>query len=93
VRLYWAEPQEGEYGEMKPVVVGGRLGAAVYIRPDITSLGQDIAGPPRFVRGDFSRTSASSVTVDGSEHLAGGAESGRERALHRWRTFRFLAGK
>jgi Matrixin len=43
VRLYWAEPQEGEYGEMKPVVVGGRLGAAVYIRPDITSLGHDIA--------------------------------------------------
>jgi hypothetical protein len=43
VRLYWAEPQEGEYGEMKPVVVGGRLGAAVYIRPDITSLGPDIS--------------------------------------------------
>ena len=43
VRLYWAEPQEGQYGEMKPVVVGDRLGAAVYIRPDLTSLGQDIA--------------------------------------------------
>jgi Matrixin len=43
VRLYWAEPKEGEYGEMKPVVVEGRLGAAVYIRPDLTSLGQDIA--------------------------------------------------
>ena len=43
VRLYWAEPKEGEYGEMKPVVVGGRLGAAVYIRPDMTSLGPDIA--------------------------------------------------
>ena len=28
---------------MKQVVVGGRLGAAVYIRPDMTSLGPDIA--------------------------------------------------
>jgi hypothetical protein len=43
VSLYWAEPTEGQYGEMKPVLVGGRLGAEVYIRPDITSLGPDIA--------------------------------------------------
>jgi hypothetical protein len=43
VRLYWAEPKEGEYGEMRPVVVAGRVGAAVYIRPDLTSLGPDIA--------------------------------------------------
>jgi Matrixin len=43
VRLYWAEPSEGQYGEMKPVVVDGRLGAAVYIRPDMASLGPEIA--------------------------------------------------
>ena len=43
VRLYWAEPSEGQYGEMKRIVVDGRLGAAVYIRPDMTSLGPDIA--------------------------------------------------
>jgi hypothetical protein len=43
VRLYFAEPKEGEYGEMRPVVVGDRVGAAVYIRPDISSLGDDIA--------------------------------------------------
>jgi hypothetical protein len=43
VRLYWAEPSEGQYGEMRSIVVGGRLGAAVYIRPDISSLGDDIA--------------------------------------------------
>jgi hypothetical protein len=43
VRVYWAEPTEGQYGEMRPVVVDGRLGAAVYIRPDMASLGDDIA--------------------------------------------------
>ena len=44
VSLYWADPTEGQYGEMQPVVVGGRLGAEVYIRPDTTALGPDIAG-------------------------------------------------
>jgi Matrixin len=43
VRLYWAEPSEGQYGEMKPIIVDQRLGAAVYIRPDMGSLGPDIA--------------------------------------------------
>jgi hypothetical protein len=43
VRLYWAEPSDGQYGEMRPLMVGGRRGAAVFIRPDVESLGQDIA--------------------------------------------------
>jgi hypothetical protein len=43
VRLYWAEPKEGQYGEMQPIAVGDRLGAAVYVRPDIDALGPDIA--------------------------------------------------
>jgi hypothetical protein len=43
LRLYWAEPSEGQYGEMERILVDGRLGAAVYIRPDMTSLGPDIA--------------------------------------------------
>ena len=43
VRLYWAEPDGSEYGEMQPLVVGGRRGAAVFIRPDVQSLGPDIA--------------------------------------------------
>jgi hypothetical protein len=43
IRLYWAEPQGGQYGEMRPLVVGGRAGAAVYVRPDVESLGPDIA--------------------------------------------------
>ena len=49
VRLYWAEPNEGQYGEMRPLTVEGRPGAAVFIRPDVESLGQDIA---RRARGD-----------------------------------------
>ena len=43
VRLYWAEPSEGQYGEMKPIIVDQRLGAAVYVRPDMGSLGPDVA--------------------------------------------------
>ena len=49
VRLYWAGPDSGEYGETRPIVVGGQQGAAVFIRPDIDSLGEDIA---RRARGD-----------------------------------------
>jgi hypothetical protein len=49
VRLYWAEPNGGEYGEMRPLIVGGQRGAAVFIRPDVQSLGQEIA---RRARGD-----------------------------------------
>jgi hypothetical protein len=43
IRLYWAEPGGGEYGETRPIVVGGKQGAAVFIRPDMESLGSDIA--------------------------------------------------
>ena len=43
LRLYWAEPNGGEYGEMRPLIVGGQRGAAVFIRPDVESLGLDIA--------------------------------------------------
>ena len=43
VRLYWAPAAGGQYGEMRPLVVDGRRGAAVFIRPDMTALGEDIA--------------------------------------------------
>jgi hypothetical protein len=43
IRLYWAEPGGGEYGETQPLLVHGRHGAAVFIRPDVESLGPDIA--------------------------------------------------
>ena len=43
VRLYWVAPGGGQYGEMRPLDVGGQRGAAVYIRPDTTALGPDIS--------------------------------------------------
>lgn len=44
VRLYWAEPNSGQYGEMRPLMVGGRRGAAVFVRPNVTSLDEAVAG-------------------------------------------------
>lgn len=43
IRVYWAEPDGHEYGEMVPLNVGSRRGAAVYIRPDVNSLGPGLA--------------------------------------------------
>jgi len=43
VRLYWAEPDGGEFGETQPLMVPGRRGAAVFIRPDVAALGPDLA--------------------------------------------------
>jgi hypothetical protein len=43
VRLYWAESNNGQVGETRPLMVEGRRGAAVYIRPDLDALGETIA--------------------------------------------------
>lgn len=43
VRVYWAEPDEGEFGETQPLMVHGRRGAAVSIRPDVAALGPELA--------------------------------------------------
>jgi hypothetical protein len=43
VRVHWVAPNFGMYGEMRPLLVRGRRGAAVYIRPDTDALGADIA--------------------------------------------------
>jgi matrixin len=43
IRLYWTEPNRGRYGEMQPLMVGGRPGAAVFIQADVNLLGDDIA--------------------------------------------------
>jgi hypothetical protein len=43
IRVYWASADGGQYGEMRRMVVNGELAAAVYIRPDTTALGPDIA--------------------------------------------------
>lgn len=42
VRVYWVPPNFGLYGEMRVLVVDGRRGAAVYIRPDTDALGAAI---------------------------------------------------
>jgi hypothetical protein len=47
VRLYWAAAAGGQYGEIRPLVVDGKRGAAVYIRPDTTALGEEIATQAR----------------------------------------------
>ena len=39
----------GQYGEMRPMLVNGRRGAAVFVRPDTSALGPDIA---RMARAD-----------------------------------------
>lgn len=43
LRVYWAGPRDGQYGEMRSLVVDGRAGAAVFVRPNLEGLGQDIA--------------------------------------------------
>lgn len=47
VRIYWVPAGTGQYGEMRPLSVDGRRGAAVYVRPDTDALGDDIAGLAR----------------------------------------------
>jgi hypothetical protein len=42
LRVYWVAASSGQYGEMRPLRVSGRRGAAVYIRPDTDALGADI---------------------------------------------------
>jgi hypothetical protein len=49
VRVYWVPANAGQYGEMRPLDVNGRRGAAVYIRPDTDALGGDMA---RLARAD-----------------------------------------
>jgi hypothetical protein len=43
VRVYFVAAGFGQYGEARAVDVGGRRGAVVYIRPDTSALGADIA--------------------------------------------------
>jgi hypothetical protein len=49
VRVYWVAASDGQYGEMQSIMVKGRRGAAVYIRPDTEALGPEIA---RLARAD-----------------------------------------
>jgi hypothetical protein len=60
VRLYWTEPNSGRYGEMQPLIVKGRPGAAVYIQADVSLLGGDIAA--RAARDELFRDSVVYLT-------------------------------
>ena len=42
IRIYWVSGRSGMYGEARPLVVGGKPGAAVYVRPDLSQLGPEI---------------------------------------------------
>jgi hypothetical protein len=47
IRLYWSESNDGTYGEMRPLMVGGQRGAALFIEPDVELLGPEIASHAR----------------------------------------------
>jgi hypothetical protein len=41
IRLFWATAEQGMYGEARPIVVQGKRGAEVYVRPAPLSLNED----------------------------------------------------
>jgi hypothetical protein len=43
IRVYWAAGQMRLYGEARPIQVGGQRGAVIYVNPDVTQLGDEIA--------------------------------------------------
>lgn len=43
LRIYWAAGAAGLYGETRPLMMDGQPGAAIYVLPDITQLGPEIA--------------------------------------------------
>ncbi len=47
VRMYFVPATAGQYGEARPIVVNGRRGAEVYIRPDTDALGNQIGSRAR----------------------------------------------
>lgn len=47
IRIYFVAPGAGQYGEMRPLLLDGRRGALVYVRPDTDALGPDIGAAAR----------------------------------------------
>jgi hypothetical protein len=43
IRVYWASGQIRLYGEARPIRVNGQRGSAIYVNPDVTQLGDEIA--------------------------------------------------
>jgi len=42
IRFYWASARMRLYGEARPIEVDGKRGAAIYVNPDVTQLGEEI---------------------------------------------------
>jgi hypothetical protein len=42
LRFYWAPGNLKLYGEARPILVSGKRGAAIYVRPDLSQLGSEI---------------------------------------------------
>jgi matrixin len=47
LRVYFVPASSGQYGEMRSLTLDGKRGAAVFIRPDVTALGPDMASAAR----------------------------------------------
>ena len=47
LRVYFVPAASGQYGEMRSLTLDGRRGAAVFVRPDVSALGPDIARAAR----------------------------------------------
>jgi hypothetical protein len=43
IRILWDEGEAGLYGEMRPILVAGKRGAEIHVRPDLDQLGPAIA--------------------------------------------------
>ena len=78
VRVYWAGPEDGQFGETRPLTIGKRRGAAVFIRPDVDSLGEDLA----------QRAKADTLLRDSIVYLTCLHELGHALGLEHTRDFR-----
>lgn len=47
IRVVWVSQREGLYGEARPILVNGRRGAELYVRPDMSGLGPEIDAEAR----------------------------------------------
>src|SRR5689334_11868640 len=43
IRVFWISQRMGLYGEARPILVKGKRGAELYVRPEMDGLGDDIA--------------------------------------------------
>jgi hypothetical protein len=47
IRVLWSDGQNGQYGETMPILVNGKRGAEVHVRPDMSQLGPEISAATR----------------------------------------------